>query len=132
MGKSRLLENLIYQSAKQEEGLIFLDPHGDSIRNVLVQMPTKGEQDVTYLDLIDYHYPFGLNLAACPGDPGARRAVARKATAFCGLASYVVLFSNLAFAHRLPARIRAAISPAPNARRLVCSARLEENQEGGS
>jgi len=66
-GKSGLIENLIVQDIKQGVGVCVLDPHGDLIKDVLARMDRR-EDDVIFLDITDYHYPFGINLFAC-SDP---------------------------------------------------------------
>jgi hypothetical protein len=65
-GKSGLLENLIIQDIRQCLGVCVLDPHGELVDHVLARLDTKRENDVIYLDIRDYQYPFGLNLFACP------------------------------------------------------------------
>jgi hypothetical protein len=64
-GKTGLIENLMIQDIKQGMGVGLLDPHGDLTQAVLSRLPDHREQDVIYLDIADYHYPFGLNLFAC-------------------------------------------------------------------
>ena len=64
-GKSGLIENLIIQDIKQGVGVCLLDPHGDLTQAVLSSLPDRRVQDVIYLDITNYHYPFGLNLFAC-------------------------------------------------------------------
>ncbi len=66
-GKSGLIENLIVQDIKQGYGVCVLDPHGDLIKAVLERMDRR-EDDVIFLDITDYHYPFGINLFTC-SDP---------------------------------------------------------------
>src|SRR6266704_1634523 len=68
MGKSVLIENLIIQDIKQHIGVCVLDPHGDLINAVLSRLPEHRVNDVIYLNITDYHYPFGLNLFTC-SDP---------------------------------------------------------------
>src|SRR5260221_10052601 len=67
-GKSGLIENLIMQDIDQQIGVCVLDPHGELIDHVLARLEPKNENDVILLDLVDYTYPFGLNLFECP-DP---------------------------------------------------------------
>src|SRR6266487_2320621 len=64
-GKTGLIENLIIQDIKQGRGVCLLDPHGDLTNAVLARIPDRREKDVIYLDITDYHYPFGVNLFAC-------------------------------------------------------------------
>ena len=66
MGKSGLFEELILQDIKQDIGVCVLDPHGELVDNIIARLPdTKKEEKVIYLDLLNYEYPFGLNLFAC-------------------------------------------------------------------
>ena len=64
-GKTGLIENLIIQDIKQDIGVCLLDPHGDLTQAVLSRLPDRRVQDVIYLDITNYHYPFGINLFAC-------------------------------------------------------------------
>src|SRR5437588_1304684 len=64
-GKSVLIENLIIQDIKQDIGVCLLDPHGDLTQAVLSRLPDRRVKDLIYLDITDYHRPFGLNLLAC-------------------------------------------------------------------
>src|SRR5436305_243266 len=65
-GKSGLIENLIMQDIKQQIGVCVLDPHGELIEHVLARLPDKQtEEKVIFLDINDYHHPFGLNLFTC-------------------------------------------------------------------
>src|SRR5438045_4019194 len=57
------------QDIDQQIGVCVLDPHGELIDHVIARLPNKAAEDqVIFLDLADYTYPFGLNLFACP-DP---------------------------------------------------------------
>ncbi len=64
-GKSTLLLNLIHQDMEAGHGLCLLDPHGDLVRDVLARVPPERQQDVLYLNPLDYEHPFGLNLFEC-------------------------------------------------------------------
>jgi hypothetical protein len=64
-GKSTLLLNLIHQDMEAGHGLCLLDPHGDLVRDVLARVPGFRQQDVIYLNPLDYEHPFGLNLFEC-------------------------------------------------------------------
>ena len=65
VGKTGLIENLIIQDIEQDIGVCLLDPHGDLTSVVLSRLPDRRVKDVIFLDITDYHYPFGLNLFAC-------------------------------------------------------------------
>jgi DNA helicase HerA-like ATPase len=67
VGKSTELENLSVQIMQQDGGLTFIDPHGDSIHNLLDRVPRDRVNDVVHLDLTDARRPVGFN--ALEGDP---------------------------------------------------------------
>jgi len=52
-GKTTLLENMILQDIKQEKGLIFLDPHGDSVNRLLELIPEDKIDSTIYLNFGD-------------------------------------------------------------------------------
>src|SRR5579859_5247147 len=70
-GKTGLIENLVVQDIEQGIGVCLLDPHGDLTKAVLSRIPPDREQDVIFLDITDYPYPFGFNLLTCsdPNNP---------------------------------------------------------------
>lgn len=74
MGKSVLLENLALQNMLDGEGLAFVDPHGDSVENLLAMVPKERVEDVVYFDPSDMANPMGLNLFEVdPDDPDPER-----------------------------------------------------------
>lgn len=66
MGKSTMLENMIYQDMVNGKGLAFIDPHGDLVKNLLTVVPKQRRKDVIYFDPSDKAYPIGLNILS-PG-----------------------------------------------------------------
>src|SRR5207244_8377745 len=62
VGKSSLLERMIYQDICKGYAVIVLDPHGDLIDHALAQMPDNRLKDVSLLSIEDTAFPFGLNL----------------------------------------------------------------------
>ncbi len=62
VGKSSLLENVIYQDIRKGFAVIVLDPHGDLIEHVIAQMPAERIKDTALLSIEDIEYPFGVNL----------------------------------------------------------------------
>jgi hypothetical protein len=69
-GKSTLLKNIVYQDMRYREagikhGLCVLDPHGDTIDELLELVPKDRVDDVILFDPMDYDRPFGLNLLQC-------------------------------------------------------------------
>lgn len=61
-GKSGLLENLALQDMLDGKGFAFVDPHGDSVKNLLGMVPKERVEDVVYFSPGDMEYPIGLNL----------------------------------------------------------------------
>jgi hypothetical protein len=62
VGKSSLLESVIYQDICKGYPVIVLDPHGDLIDHVIAQMPDSRLKDTYVLDIEDIEFPFGVNL----------------------------------------------------------------------
>lgn len=61
-GKSKLLENLAYQDMMDGKGFAFIDPHGDSVEELLGMVPKERVEDVIYFNPSDMESPIGLNL----------------------------------------------------------------------
>lgn len=64
MGKSSFLETIAAQDIAKGNALIFVDPHGDSVRNIIAQTPQQYMNRIFLLDLEDEDFPFGVNLFA--------------------------------------------------------------------
>lgn len=62
MGKSTLLENLIYADIQAGAGLAVLDPHGDLIHKVARYIPEERKQDLILLDPSDSNKPLSFNI----------------------------------------------------------------------
>ena len=62
MGKSKLLENLAYQDIMEGRGFCFIDPHGDSVEELLGMIPQSRMDDVIYFDPSDTENPLGFNI----------------------------------------------------------------------
>jgi type IV secretory pathway TraG/TraD family ATPase VirD4 len=60
-GKSVLIENLVRQMIQNNEGLCFIDPHGDTARSVIGHIPEHRKNQLIYLDLSDISHTIGLN-----------------------------------------------------------------------
>ncbi len=62
-GKSTLFLHLAlaHLEANLSEGLLFMEPHGDTISSLLASIPEKRKDDVTFIDLADPHVAVGLN-----------------------------------------------------------------------
>jgi DNA helicase HerA-like ATPase len=60
-GKTTLIENMIFYDINTNQGVGYLDPHGDSILRVLKFIPRQRLEDVIYFDPSDIEYPIGFN-----------------------------------------------------------------------
>ena len=49
MGKSKLLENLAYQDIMDGRGFAFIDPHGDSVEELIGMIPKERLDDVIWI-----------------------------------------------------------------------------------
>jgi hypothetical protein len=65
MGKTSLLEQIIYQQMQLDEAIIVIDPHGDLVNSIIAHMPERRLDKTYLLDLTDRKYPFGLNAFVC-------------------------------------------------------------------
>ena len=61
-GKSVLMQNLILQDIKGGKGVCVIDPHGDSVQELLGHIPSERAEDVIYFDPADTQRPMGLNM----------------------------------------------------------------------
>ena len=61
-GKSTLLEIMAMQDIANGEGLIFLDPHGQSVESLLQYIPEDKIKDTIYFAPHLQDYPIGLNI----------------------------------------------------------------------
>ena len=62
MGKSKLLENLAYQDIMDGRGFAFIDPHGDSVEELIGMIPKERLDDVIYFNPSDMDNPLGFNI----------------------------------------------------------------------
>ena len=62
MGKSVLLENMVYSDICNGHGVMFIDPLGDSAEFILKLIPKKRINDVVLIDPSDTEYPIAFNL----------------------------------------------------------------------
>ena len=60
-GKSTLLQTLIEQDVHNGEGLAFVDPHGDTVEQVVRRMPERRRKDVIYFNVADPQLGFSYN-----------------------------------------------------------------------
>ena len=57
MGKSTLLENMIFDDIAKGRGVGVIDPHGDLVDTVLEHVPTWRTNDVILFDVSDSSNP---------------------------------------------------------------------------
>jgi Type IV secretion-system coupling protein DNA-binding domain len=62
MGKSTMLENLAIQDIQNDEGIIFIDPHGSAAVKLLDYVPKHRIDDVIYFAPADTDYPISFNV----------------------------------------------------------------------
>jgi type IV secretory pathway TraG/TraD family ATPase VirD4 len=62
MGKTTLLLNMILNDIYSNEGLCFIDPHGDAVETLLDYIPSFKVKDVIYFNPADIDYPIPLNI----------------------------------------------------------------------
>ncbi|HOG14987.1 MAG TPA: type IV secretion system DNA-binding domain-containing protein [Candidatus Absconditabacterales bacterium] len=60
-GKSKFLLNLMINDIQQGKGIGIIDPHGDSIEEVMTYIPSHRQKDVIIFDPTDIDYPFCMN-----------------------------------------------------------------------
>lgn len=61
-GKSQILLSLLHQTIKTGLGCAFIDPHGDTARQLLEHIPKWRQKDVIYFNPADTEQPLGFNL----------------------------------------------------------------------
>lgn len=93
-GKSTLLEQMAYQDVANGDGLLFLDPHGDSAGNLLSLMPAHRVKDAVLWDPLDLDHPFGLNPFFI-SNPHDRLAVTRRADNFVAALASLTEFAPI-------------------------------------
>ncbi|MDD2566056.1 MAG: type IV secretion system DNA-binding domain-containing protein [Candidatus Gracilibacteria bacterium] len=62
MGKSVLLENMIYEDICKGRGVALIDPHGDLADTLVSNIPKNRTNDVILFDPSDYKYPIAFNM----------------------------------------------------------------------
>ncbi len=62
MGKSTLLENMIFSDIQAGKGVAVIDPHGDLIEACLRFVPKERSNDVILFDPADKNYPMAFNM----------------------------------------------------------------------
>lgn len=62
MGKTTMMENMIIQDIVNDNGLAFVDPHGDSVEKILNYIPARRINDVVYFNPSDMEFPIAFNI----------------------------------------------------------------------
>jgi hypothetical protein len=76
MGKSVLLENMIYSDVNSGKGIAVIDPHGDLAESVIDFVPSHRTNDVAILDPSDVSHPFAFNMLEYTEDANLRNLMA--------------------------------------------------------
>ncbi len=78
MGKSTLLQNLVFSDMRQDRGVALIDPHGDLADTVVTLVPRRRTNEVVLFDAGDRAYPLAFNpldVASPEQRPGAASGV---------------------------------------------------------
>lgn len=75
MGKSTILENMIFSDIQEGKGVAVIDPHGDLAEATLSFVPKSRTNDVILFDPSDREFPISFNMLECP-NPDQRDLVA--------------------------------------------------------
>ena len=62
MGKSTLIENMLYEDIAQGRGVALIDPHGDLVDGILAHIPKNRTNDVVIFDPSDRSFPIAFNM----------------------------------------------------------------------
>ena len=62
MGKSAVLKNMLIDDIKSGKGVAFIDPHGDTVREILDFIPPERINDVVYFNPTDIDKPIAFNI----------------------------------------------------------------------
>ena len=65
MGKSTLLENMLFSDIHAGKGVALIDPHGDLVDAVLRFVPPGRTNDIVLFDPADKDYPLSFNMLKC-------------------------------------------------------------------
>jgi hypothetical protein len=68
VGKSTILLTAAVQDILNGNGLLVLDPHGDTIENILPYIPEHRAKDVLLIDPTDSEFPIGFNILSAHND----------------------------------------------------------------
>jgi hypothetical protein len=76
MGKSVLLQNMIFSDVRSGRGLAVVDPHGDLAESVIDFVPASRTNDVVILDPSDISHPFAFNMLESGNNPDRQNLIA--------------------------------------------------------
>lgn len=65
-GKTTMLEGQALQDIHNGNGVVFIDPHGDSVEGMLGKIPKARIEEVVYVNPDDIDFPMGLNILEIP------------------------------------------------------------------
>ncbi len=102
MGKSVLLENMIFSDIHAGKGIGVIDPHGDLIDAILKFIPKSRSNDVVLFEPADRDFPISFNILECK-DPTQQPLVAS------GLMSVFMKMWPEAFSGRMEYILRNAL-----------------------
>lgn len=62
MGKTTLIENMVYSDIIAGKGVCYVDPHGDTAEKMLSWIPSSRINDVIYFNPSDLNFPISFNV----------------------------------------------------------------------
>src|SRR4030043_1440972 len=62
MGKTTLIENMVYSDIVAGHGVCYVDPHGDTAEKMLGWIPSNRINDVIYFNPADIENPISFNV----------------------------------------------------------------------
>ena len=62
MGKTTLIENMVYSDIVAGHGVCYVDPHGDTAEKMLGWIPSSRINDVIYFNPADINFPISFNV----------------------------------------------------------------------
>ncbi len=62
MGKTTLIENMVYADIMSGHGVCYIDPHGDTAEKMLEWIPSWRINDVVYFNPADLEFPISFNV----------------------------------------------------------------------
>lgn len=61
-GKTNFMKSMVHQDIMNGDGVCFIDPHGETVEELLALIPKERAQDVIYFNPGDVARPLGLNM----------------------------------------------------------------------